>query len=137
MPAGRRHYTKEDLYTLLSVSLQILFGKLILDDKGGKWPHSDPVRTTKYPRKEVMISILLDAKYCYTTLDVPPRPPHKVMMQSTKPGTRVTTLEKEMVVAEVAKNGTVKRNPLAGKIAQALKPIVKARPYVVLYGLLL
>ncbi|KIJ48709.1 hypothetical protein M422DRAFT_247568 [Sphaerobolus stellatus SS14] len=66
------------------------------------------VRTTKYPRKVVMISVFLDAKYGYTTLDVPPRP-----------------LRKEMAAAEAVKNGTVKRNPLAGKMAQAPKPIVK------------
>ncbi|KIJ49022.1 hypothetical protein M422DRAFT_246802 [Sphaerobolus stellatus SS14] len=120
MPAGRRHYVKEDLDCLNAKQL----GKLILDDKGGKWPHSDPICTTKYPRK-VMISVLLDAKYGYTTLNVPPRPPRKVMMQSMKPRTRATTLEKEMAVAEAVKNGTVKRNPLAGKIAQAPKPIVK------------
>ncbi|KIJ43305.1 hypothetical protein M422DRAFT_253507 [Sphaerobolus stellatus SS14] len=97
MPAGRRHYVKEDLYALLAVSLQILSGaarQTYIGRQRRKMAPFQSVRTTKYPRKVVMISVFLDAKYGYTTLDVPPRPPRKVMTQSTQPGTRATTLER-------------------------------------------
>ncbi|KIJ53869.1 hypothetical protein M422DRAFT_242135 [Sphaerobolus stellatus SS14] len=106
--------------------------QLILNDKHGKWPY-DTLRMSRLPKKEVMIKVLLDAQYGYSTSDGESRQPHKVMSQSTHPGKRTMTIAKERAVEEAKENGTVKTIALAARLALEVKG--PAKPMLTLHNI--